>query len=50
VIDGAFAFDGTNPAQGAPYPIAVEWEAANAATSTATAALPVEGDNFCLPT
>jgi hypothetical protein len=49
VIDGAFRFDGTNPVQGAAYPIGVEWVAASGA-SMATAALPVEGDNFCLPT
>jgi hypothetical protein len=49
VIDGAFAFDGTNPAQGAPYPIGVEWVAGDGAT-IATAALPIEDDNFCLPT
>ena len=49
VIGGAFRFDGTNPVKGAPYPIGVEWEAATGA-SMGTAALPVEGDNFCLPT
>jgi hypothetical protein len=49
VIDGAFRFDGTNPAEGAPYPTGVEWMAASGA-SMGSAALPVEGDNFCLPT
>jgi len=49
VIEGAFRFDGTNPVQGAPYPIGVEWLAAGGA-SVGTAALPVEGDRFCLPT
>jgi hypothetical protein len=49
VIDGAFRFDGTNPAEGAPYPTGVEWVAASGA-SMGTAGLPVEGDNFCLAT
>jgi hypothetical protein len=49
VTDGAFRFDGTNPSEGAPYPIEVEWAAAGGA-GTGDAALPVEGDQFCLPT
>jgi hypothetical protein len=49
VIDGAFRFDGTNPTEGKPYPTGVEWVAADGA-SMGSAALPVEGDNFCLPT
>jgi hypothetical protein len=49
VIDGAFRFDGTNPAEGAPYPTGVEW-ATTSGASLNTAPLPVQGDNFCLPT
>jgi hypothetical protein len=47
VIDGAFRFDGTNPAEGAPHPTGVEWTGASGA-SMGIAALPVEGDHFCL--
>jgi hypothetical protein len=48
VVDGAFKFDGTNPAEGAPYPIGVAWIASG--TSVGTAKWPVEGDQFCIPT
>jgi hypothetical protein len=49
VVDGAFKFDGTNPAQGAPYPTGVEWIASSGA-AIGSAGLPVQGDDFCLPT
>jgi hypothetical protein len=49
VVDGTFKFDGTNPAQGAPYPTGVEWVASSGAT-IGSADLPVQGDDFCLPT
>jgi hypothetical protein len=50
VIDGAFRFDGTNPAESAPYPTGVEWVAPGGTSMGTAASLPVEGDNFCLPT
>jgi hypothetical protein len=49
VVDGAFKFDGANPAEGAPYPTGVAWIASGGA-SVGTAQWPVEGDRFCLPT
>lgn len=49
VVDGAFRFDGTNPAEGAPYPTGVAWIASDGA-SVGTAQWPVEGDQFCIPT
>jgi hypothetical protein len=49
VVDGAFKFDGTNPAEGAPYPTGVAWIAGDGA-SVGTAQWPVEGDQFCIPT
>jgi hypothetical protein len=49
VVNGSFKFDGTNPAQGAPYPTGVDWIASDGA-SVGTAPLPVEGDQFCIPT
>jgi hypothetical protein len=49
VVDGAFEFDGTNPAEGAPYPTGIAWIASDGA-SAGTAQWPVEGDQFCIPT
>jgi hypothetical protein len=49
VIDGAFRFDGKNPAAGQPYPTGLRWIAADG-SSLGTAGLPVQGDSFCLPT
>jgi hypothetical protein len=49
VVDGAFKFDGTNPAEGAPYPTGVAWIASGGA-NVGTAQWPVEGDQFCIPT
>lgn len=49
VLNGAFKFDGTNPAPGAPYPTGVEWIASGGADA-GVAALPVSGDEFCIPT
>jgi hypothetical protein len=49
VVNGSFKFDGTNPAQGAPYPTGVDWIKSDGA-SVGTAQLPVEGDQFCIPT
>jgi len=49
VVDGAFKFDATNPAAGAPYPTGVEWLGSDA-SSVGTAGLPVNGDQFCEPT
>jgi hypothetical protein len=46
VVSGAFMFDATNPAPGAPYPKTVEWLGATGGTMGA-AALPVKGDDFC---
>ncbi len=48
VVNGAFRFDGTNPAPGSPYPTGVEWLAGTGA-DVGTAPLPVNGDQFCLP-
>jgi len=48
VVSGAFKFDGTNPAKGAPYPTGVEW-LDGAGGVTGTASLPVGGDEFCMP-
>ena len=48
-VDGAFKFDGTHPAEGAPYPIGVAWMT-SAGASVGTARWPVEGDQFCIPT
>jgi len=48
VTDGAFKFDGANPASTAPYPTGVTWIASDGAPA-GEAALPVEGDKFCLP-
>jgi hypothetical protein len=49
VVDGAFKFEGTNPAQGAPYPTNVEWVASSGAAA-GSAELPVKAGQFCLPT
>jgi hypothetical protein len=49
VVDGAFKFEGTNPAPGAPYPTGVAWLVGDGADA-GTAPLPVDGDQFCLPT
>jgi hypothetical protein len=49
ITDGAFKFEGTNPAQGEPYPTSVEWIGENG-SSKGTAALPVGEGKFCLPT
>ncbi len=49
VVDGAFKFDGANPAEGAPYPTGVAWMT-SAGASVGTAQWPVEGDQFCIPT
>ena len=46
---GAFKFDGTTPTGSAPYPTGVTWLAPSGAT-LGSAPLPVEGDEFCLPT
>lgn len=48
VNEGAFRFEGTNPAEGDPYPTGVEWLNANG-LGEGTAPLPVNGDEFCLP-
>ena len=48
VVDGAFRFEGTNPGQGEPYPTGVEW-VSSGGTSTGSAGLPVNGDEFCEP-
>jgi hypothetical protein len=47
VVDGAFRFEGTNPAPGAAYPTGVEW--LTNGISEGSAPLPVKGDEFCLP-
>lgn len=47
VQEGLFAFEGTNPQPGEPYPTTVEW--LGAATVIGRAALPVVDGNFCLP-
>jgi len=49
LTDGAFRFEGTNPAEGEPYPTSVEWVGANGG-SAGTASLPVRDGKFCLPT
>jgi hypothetical protein len=49
VASGAFEFDGTNPVAGGPYPTGVEWVGSNG-ERVGTAGLPVDGDQFCLPT
>jgi hypothetical protein len=49
VLDGAFKFDGTNPATGGPYPTGVQWLGSNG-SAVGTAPLPVNGEHFCLPT
>ncbi len=49
ITDGAFKFEGTNPAAGAPYPTSVEWIGSDGG-STGTANLPVSAGKFCLPT
>jgi len=48
VIDGAFRFEGHNPAASEPYPTGVQWIAANG-SSEESAPLPVNGAEFCLP-
>ncbi len=48
VVDGAFRFEGTNPAPGEPYPVSVAWLSGE--SQTGSAALPVRGGQFCLPT
>jgi len=47
VLDGAFRFEGTNPAPGAAYPTGVEW--LSNGVSGGSAPLPVKEDEFCLP-
>jgi hypothetical protein len=49
LTDGAFKFEGTNPAQGDPYPTHIEWIDASG-DSTGTADLPIKDGQFCLPT
>jgi hypothetical protein len=49
VVNGAFKFDGTNPSTGAPYPTGVSWLTGTGAVA-AGAALPVHGNQFCIPT
>jgi hypothetical protein len=49
VVSGAFKFDGTNPVAGGPYPTGLEWLGSDA-SRVGTAGLPVQGDEFCLPT
>jgi hypothetical protein len=46
--EGAFKFDGRNPASGQPYPTGVEWVGSDGA-GVGTAPLPVSGDDFCPP-
>lgn len=48
VSEGAFAFEGQNPAPGERYPQGVEWVAAGGPVGAA--GLPVAGREFCLPT
>lgn len=49
IVDrGAFRFEGTNPAEGEPYPTGVVWLSSRD-EEIGNAALPVEGDHFCLP-
>ena len=48
VRDGAFKFDGTNPAANSPYPTGVTWIASDG-SQAGNAPLPVEGNRFCLP-
>ena len=48
VVGGAFKFDGTNPAAGAPYPTGLEWLGSNG-SGVGRAGLPVQGDQFCEP-
>ena len=47
VEDGAFRFEGTNPAAGEPYPTQVTWVRSDG-QQAGTAPLPVQGDAFCL--
>jgi hypothetical protein len=47
LIDGAFKFEGTNPAHDAPYPTTVQWITDGAASSAV--ALPVNDHEFCVP-
>jgi hypothetical protein len=47
VVEGAFRFQGTNPGADDPYPIEVQW--LHEGTATGSSALPVNGDEFCLP-
>jgi len=49
VVNGAFKFDGTNPAPGGTYPTGVAWIARDGA-AVGGAALPVHGNEFCIPT
>lgn len=49
VVDrGAFRFEGANPTEGSPYPTSVTWLRGNDSSIT-TASLPVNGDEFCIP-
>lgn len=48
VRDGAFKFDGTNPAANSPYPTGVTWIASDG-SQAGHAPLPVDGSRFCLP-
>jgi len=47
VTQGAFRFEGSNPAPGAPYPIGIAWISGGRNVGEAT--FPVHGDEFCLP-
>jgi hypothetical protein len=49
LTSGAFKFDGENPSPGEPYPTGLEWLDGNG-VRIGTAGLPVDGDQFCLPT
>jgi len=49
VVDGAFKFDGTNPSPNGPYPTGVTWITGTGAVAGG-AALPVHGNQFCIPT
>jgi len=49
VVSGAFKFDGSNPVADGPYPTGLEWVGSDA-SRVGTAGLPVDGDQFCLPT
>ena len=48
VTDGAFRFEGANPAPGGRYPTGVAWTNA-AGADLGIGVFPVQGDQFCLP-